>query len=306
MSAPAPPKPVHLTQAQKNLIRATPIHRQIKHCVYSVLAVSALGCLVTLAVTVSSCVAARSLIDDHRWLIFHYVMASLFACLWLAFAGIYYRDVKFGAWSDQLKLDGAWLSFVVTFSSSFLFYVFYKLRTLATLESLGEHCVFECESGLRFIRLSPLLVGIGNLVLLGVQIALLVVLYRNPIVNPPLDEHGMPKPINPLNGEVMPLGPDGQPILPRELRPPSVAKADARNRIADDARKAKAQERDAPEWESEVSDSSSLGEDGHEDDDEKRLLNEDEKGHLSRELGRQRRERQLRRKRDRTRGYDAV
>lgn len=110
MSAPAPPKPVHLTQAQKNLIRATPIHRQIKHCVYSVLAVSALGCLVTLAVTVSSCVAARSLIDDHRWLIFHYVMASLFACLWLAFAGIYYRDVKFGAWSDQLKLDGAWLS----------------------------------------------------------------------------------------------------------------------------------------------------------------------------------------------------
>ena len=125
-------------------------------------------------------------------------------------------------------------------------------------------------------------------------------------MNPPLDEHGMPKPINPLSGEVMPLGPDGQPILPRELRPPSVAKADARNRIADDARKAKAQERDAPEWESEVSDSSSLGEDGHEDDDEKRLLNEDEKGHLSRELGRQRRERQPRRKRDRTRGYDPV
>jgi hypothetical protein len=43
-------------------------------------------------------------------------MANLFAALWFVYAGIYYRDVKLGAWSDQLKIDGGWISVSRTFS----------------------------------------------------------------------------------------------------------------------------------------------------------------------------------------------
>ncbi|GAA5898579.1 uncharacterized protein JCM6883_003360 [Sporobolomyces salmoneus] len=299
MSTSAPPKPIHLTQAQKNLIRSTPIHREIKHRVYSILAISSLGFLITLLVVVLGCVAAGPLIESNRWLVFHYVLASLFAALWLAYSLIYYRDVKFGAWSDQLKIDGGWISFVVVFSSSFLFYLYYKLRTLATVESLGENCFSTCESDLRFIKLGPLLVGIGNLVLLCVQIALLVLLFRNPIVNPPLDEHGMPQPINPLDGTVMPLDSSGQPILPPELRPVPTAKVSKKKTSVQKGpsgngrrRQEKAEEKGPPEWESEVSDASSNNDVSEE---EKQLL--EKKRSSLRELGRSRRSGNRREKR---------
>jgi len=112
----APPPPPKLSKEQIALIRASPIHRQIKHRVYSILAISALGFLGTLGVVVFSCILAGPLLKEHRWLIFHYVMANLFAALWFVYAGIHYRDVKFGAWSDQLKIDGGWISVSRTFS----------------------------------------------------------------------------------------------------------------------------------------------------------------------------------------------
>ncbi|GAA5961072.1 hypothetical protein JCM3765_006527 [Sporobolomyces pararoseus] len=301
-----PPPPPKLTKGQIDLIRASPIHRQIKHRVYSILGISALGFLITLLVVILGCIAAGDLLQDHRWLIFHYVLACLFAALWLVYAGIYYRDVKYAAWSDQLKIDGGWISFVVLFSSSFFFYLYYKLHTLATIDSFGDHCVFTCENDLQFVRLSPLFTGIGNILLLLIQILLLVLLFRNPIINPPLDSHGMPKPINPLTGEVMPLGKDGQPILPPELRPISTAAGDSTAIKEKNLQKVPrgTREKGVPKWESEISDASS-----NSDEEEKTLLEKQ----FSKELGRTRRRskelgrpRRLLPSQSKRRGYDAV
>jgi hypothetical protein len=142
-------------------------------------------------------------------------------------------------------------------------------------------------------------VGIVNLLLLSIQIFFLVRLFRNPIINPPLDEHGMPKPINPLDGTVLPMGPDGQPILPPELRPAKEAKTTT-DKGKDDGKgndkKKPSEDRGASEWESEVSDSSLSPSDS--EMEEKKLL--------AKELGRKRRRGQQRGKEPSRRGYNAV
>lgn len=118
--------------------------------------------------------------------------------------------------------------------------------------------------------------GIANIFLLLIQILLLVLLFRNPIINPPLDSHGMPKPINPLTGAVMPLDNHGQPILPPELR--TIPKAGSVSKADKDSNSHKAsvvtRENGPPEWESEISDASS-------DEEEKTLLEKQR----SKELG---------------------
>lgn len=61
--------------------------------------------------------------------------------------------------------------------------------------------------------------GITTLVLGSLQLLLALALYRNPIINPPLDTHGMPIPQDPETGRPMPLDAKGQPILPEWLLP---------------------------------------------------------------------------------------
>lgn len=61
--------------------------------------------------------------------------------------------------------------------------------------------------------------GITTPVLGALQLLLGVTLYRNPIINPPLDQHGMPIPQDPETGLPMPLDAKGQPILPEWLLP---------------------------------------------------------------------------------------
>ncbi|GAA5869227.1 hypothetical protein JCM16303_000399 [Sporobolomyces ruberrimus] len=299
------PHVVKLSKAQIKLIRSSPIHRKIKRSVYSILAASLLGGLSTLVVVVLSCILAGNLVRrDQRWLIVHYTIASIFSALWPIYCGFYYSHVKFAAWSDQLKIDGASISFVVIFSSCFLFYLFYKLYSLATLESIGEDCIFDCESDLQFVRLSPLIVGITNLFLLAFQLYLLVLLFRNPIVNPPLDEHGMPKPINPLNGEVMPMGADGEPILPPELRPIPDTK-DKTKKGKEQSEKGNDNETEGDSGDSDRSSISGSDDEG----DEKTLLKEDpniKKEAWSKELGKSSRRTLAGQRQSRRTGYNVV
>ncbi|GAA6019388.1 hypothetical protein JCM11491_004810 [Sporobolomyces phaffii] len=285
-SGSAAPEQVKLSKAQLSLIRASPIHRRIRLAVYSILSLSIVGFLTSIVVVLLGCILAGHLLRQHRWLVVHYVFASLFATLWLAYTGVYYRDVKYGAWSDQLKIDSGWISFAVVFSSSFFFYLFYKLQTLATVESLGAHCIFACDTDLSFIRLSPLIVGIINLVLLAVQLYLLVLLFRNPIVNPPLDENGMPKAINPLDGTVLPIGPNGKPILPPELRPTS----GGAGQVTTDARRPPESEADGSDWASASASDSEL--------EGKKLL--------EKELGSGSHHKESKSERSNRRGYDVV
>ncbi|GAA5938358.1 uncharacterized protein JCM15063_000713 [Sporobolomyces koalae] len=208
-TASADPDPVpELSKAQIALIRSSPSHQRLRRLVYTTIGLSGFGFIITVPVIVYVGVLAGPIVREHRWLIFHLVMAACFAALWVVYCMTYHRHLALGAWVDQLKIDAGWISFAVVFSSSFLFYLSYKLHS-------GSNCVED----LRFVRLSPLVVGIMNLCLLGVQIYILVLLYRSPLVNTPLDEHGMPRPINPITGAVLPLGRDGKPILPPELRP---------------------------------------------------------------------------------------
>ena len=53
-----------------------------------------------------------------------------------------------------------------------------------------------------------------------VQLFLCYRVYKNPLVQIPLDEHGMPMLQNPEDGTPLPIGPDGKPILPAWLQPP--------------------------------------------------------------------------------------
>jgi len=145
--------------------------------------------------------------------------------------------------------------------------------------------------------------GIANIVLLGIQICLLQLLYKNPIINPPLDEHGMPVPINPLNGNCMPLGKDGKPILPPELRPRK------------DQAKATSSKPD-PADDTNLSDASTLSPSEDSDAEERTLIDEDgiakdKSARKEKELSRRRGSRRSGGRRERStrrdgRGYDAV
>lgn len=115
----------------------------------------------------------------------------------------------------------------------------------------------------------------------------------------------MPKPINPLNGEVMPMGADGEPILPPELRPIPDPK--------DKTKKGKEQsekgnDNDETEGDSGDSDRSSIS--GSEDEgDEKTLLKEDpniKKEARSKELGKSSRRTLAGQRQSRRTGYNVV
>jgi len=106
----------------------------------------------------------------------------------------------------------------------------------------------------------------------------------------------MPKPINPLDGEVLPLDSKGQPILPPELRPIKNSNK-AKNVEPKKTKEGSSNLREPPEWESETSDSGSDSE-----EDEKRLLRKSE----SKELGRTRRVGASGSRKPSRRGYNAV
>lgn len=145
--------------------------------------------------------------------------------------------------------------------------------------------------------------GIANILLLAIQIYLLVMLSKNPIINPPLDEHGMPVPINPLNGERLPIGPDGKPILPPELRPQT------------NQTKTKPSEKDLAD-DTNLSDASTLSPSEDSDAEERTLIDADgvskDKSAMSqKELGSRRGSRRSGGRREGStrrngRGYDAV
>lgn len=145
--------------------------------------------------------------------------------------------------------------------------------------------------------------GIANIVLLGIQICLLQLLYKNPIINPPLDKHGMPVPINPLNGVRMPLGKDGKPILPPELRPQK------------DQTRAASSKQD-PADDTDLSDASTLSPSEDSDAEERTLIDEDgiakdKSTRKEKELSRRRGSRRSGSRRERSartdgRYYDAV
>ncbi|GAA6058760.1 hypothetical protein JCM10212_001876 [Sporobolomyces blumeae] len=289
-SEPAPPPA--LTKAQRRLILAAPIHRQIRLCVYSTVALSTLECLVSLFCVVYSSIVAKPILQDEKWFIFHYTAAATFSLAGIAYVVVYFRDVKFFAWPDQLKIDAGWITFANGISGCFFFYIYYKMRTYGTIDALGEACVDSCNAKLAFVRISPLVVPSINIALGLVQIFLLVIVYRNPIVNPPLDEHGMPVPVNPLTGEVLPLDQNGKPILPPELRPPALSTASSTQLGRDVGRTRQKTSKRSARSRDGSNDAETESGSGSDSDEEKTLLDADGAGTgqsrsvVSKELGR--------------------
>ncbi|GAA5858357.1 hypothetical protein JCM1840_001163 [Sporobolomyces johnsonii] len=212
------PLPPPLSKAQMSRILKSPIHIRIKRQVYSILALAVVGALSAFVVIILSCIWGKAVLREERWFIFHYIVAGILSALWLAYSYVYLRDIKFLAWPDQLQIDSGWIMFADCFSAAFFFYIYGKMRTYGIADVFNASCSTSCASKLSFVKLSPLIIAIINLVFGVIQLVLMVLLYRNPIINPPLDERGMPKPLDPVTGKLLPLGPDGKPILPSYLK----------------------------------------------------------------------------------------
>ncbi|KPV76227.1 uncharacterized protein RHOBADRAFT_49451 [Rhodotorula graminis WP1] len=139
--------------------------------------------------------------------------------MWLGYSVVFERHIKFMAFPDQLQIDLGWMMFAVTFASAWHFYLFRKMLQYGVLDMFIVTCSSGCTTKLNFVKLSPLVLGISTLVLGALQLVLGLALYRNPIINPPLDAHGMPIPQDPETGRPMPLDAKGQPVLPEWLLP---------------------------------------------------------------------------------------
>ncbi|GAA5949962.1 hypothetical protein JCM21900_005539 [Sporobolomyces salmonicolor] len=215
MSSPQdhPGAPASLSEAQISRILKSPIHIHIKRLVYSILALGVIGTLSAFVVIALSCIWGKAILREERWLIFHYVVAGIFSALWLVYSYVYLRDVKFLAWPGQLQIDSGWIMVrVVLPSVAFFFYIYGKMRTYGTADLFDASCSTSCTSKRSFVKLSPLIVAVINLVYGLIQLVLMIVLYRNPIISLPLDQHGMPKPVDPFTGKLLPFGADGRPI----------------------------------------------------------------------------------------------
>ncbi|GAA5828346.1 hypothetical protein JCM11251_006208 [Rhodosporidiobolus azoricus] len=217
---PNPNDPPPLTPEQKHRILHSPLHRKIKRYAYTVLALGLLGGLSNVIGLAAGAAMAKALLDADQWFIFHYCAAAFLSLLWAAYTVIFERDVKLLGWPDQLQIDMGWMMFAPTFSICFMLYIFRKMRTYGILDVFIEACSTGCSNKLAYVKISPLIFSLSTLLLASLQLILSLLLYKNPIINPPLDAHGMPVPQNPETGEQLPLGPDGKPVVPEWLRPP--------------------------------------------------------------------------------------
>ncbi|GAA5969750.1 hypothetical protein JCM11641_008029 [Rhodosporidiobolus odoratus] len=213
--------PPPLTEEQKHRILTSPIHKRIKHQTYTVMALGLLGPIANLATLILGAVWARHILQTDRWFIFHYTVACTLSLMWAVYSYIFMRDIKYLGWPDQLQIDIGWMMFADGFNVCFLLYIFRKMRTYGVLDVFEVACSSGCTGKLNFVKISPIVLACTSFLFGCVQLVLTILLYKNPIINPPLDEHGMPVPQDPETGKPMPLGPDGKPIVPDWLKPPS-------------------------------------------------------------------------------------
>ncbi|GAA5975632.1 hypothetical protein JCM10908_005225 [Rhodotorula pacifica] len=216
------PPPPPLTAAQKARIKRSPEHRRLRHATYGSLAIGVLGPIANVTCLVFGAVWARYILKQDRWFIFHYVVAAVLSTLWAGYTAFLYYHVRCGGFPDQIKLDIGWIMMSDAFACCFLFYLCYKMRTYGIPDMFDLACVSGCGAKLQFVKLSPLVLAITSIVLGLVQLWLCIVVYKSPLVQIPLDSHGMPMLQNPENGQPLPIGPDGKPILPAWLQPPKV------------------------------------------------------------------------------------
>ena len=115
---PGPPPP--LTKDQIARIRRAPIHRLVKHAVYSAFALAVVGALANVTCLVLGAVWARNIIAVEKWcvasrpravrsprlltspflprsrrFIFHYVCAAVLSTMWLGYSFVFERHIKF-------------------------------------------------------------------------------------------------------------------------------------------------------------------------------------------------------------------
>ncbi|GAA5861423.1 hypothetical protein JCM8547_006124 [Rhodosporidiobolus lusitaniae] len=205
--------PLPLTKEQRHRILSSPIHRHIKHETYGMLALGLLGSLSNIVGLILAAVWAKHILQTDKWFIFHYVMASILSLLWGVYSFVLMRDI------DQLEIDVGWIMFSDLALVGFLLYIYRKMRTYGTLDMFTVACWTGCTTKLQFVKISPLVFACTSLGFGLIQLILSIKLYKNRIINPPLDAHGMPIPQDPETGEPLPLGPDGKPILPDWLKP---------------------------------------------------------------------------------------
>ncbi|BGP38770.1 hypothetical protein JCM10450v2_002724 [Rhodotorula kratochvilovae] len=227
-AAPPPDAPPPLTKEQSQRILRSPIHRRIKRCTYGSLAVAVVGAVSNVTGIILSAVWARNIVQKENWFIFHYTVAATLSLMWLVYSVVFMRHIKYLAFPDQLQIDIGWMMFAVVFAAAFLFYLYRKMLQYGVLDLFVVACSAGCNTKLSFVKLSPLILGITTVTLGALQLLLCVTLYRNPIINPPLDAHGMPVAQDPETGRPLPLDDKGQPIIPDWLQPPGSARKKAR------------------------------------------------------------------------------
>ncbi|BGP06851.1 hypothetical protein OF846_001427 [Rhodotorula toruloides] len=209
----------HLSPAQIQRIRTSPAHRRLKHLVYSQLALAVTGATVNLVCIILGAVWARGVLKEEKWLIFHYTLAALLSVMWAGYSYMFLTDVRNCEMPLQLQVDIGWIMMAALFASSFLAYIFFKLAHYATLELFEKACSVACEGKMAFVRIAPGVLTLLTPLLFALpQLLLLLLLYRTPIVNPPLDSHGLPLPQDPETGAVLPLDARGKPVWPEWLR----------------------------------------------------------------------------------------
>ncbi|GAA5911199.1 hypothetical protein JCM6882_006604 [Rhodosporidiobolus microsporus] len=226
MSSPPPDAdaPPPLTPEQKHRILHSPAHRRIKAYAYTILFLGLIGGLANVTGLIVGAALAKAVVDADKWFIFHYVVAATLSLLWAVYTFIFERDVKMLGWPDQLQIDIGWMMFADGFSICFMLYIFRKMRTYGILDVFVTACSTGCLSKLSYVKISPLILSVFSLIFGAIQLILAIFLYKNPIINPPMDAHGMPVAQNPETGEPLPLDADGKPILPDWLKPPGSAR----------------------------------------------------------------------------------
>ncbi|GJN87554.1 hypothetical protein Rhopal_000508-T1 [Rhodotorula paludigena] len=271
---PKPPPP--LTPEQKHRVLSSPIHKRIKREVYATLALGMLGATGNIA-----CVSASGgiIATEKWWVLFSCLPCGsrvrVFSLMWSVYTGVFMYHVKYLGWPDQLLIDIGWMMFAAVFSAAFLCYLFRKMIYYGTLEAMQMSCQVDCEGKLSFVRISPLVFGLLTLVLAAIQLFLCCRLYWNPIINPPLDAHGMPIVQDPETGKPLPLDAKGQPIIPDWLKPPRDPSAptgrntQSMGQCGDGDMRAAANEQSEPE---------SSAPEHSDEDDEKALLQAHEMG----------------------------
>ncbi|BGP30885.1 hypothetical protein JCM10296v2_002644 [Rhodotorula toruloides] len=210
----------HLSPAQIKRIRTSPAHRRLKHLVYSQLALAVTGATINLVCIVLGAVWASGVLKEEKWLIFHYTLAALLSVMWAGYSWMFLSDVRNCAMPLQLQVDIGWIMMAALFASSFLAYLFFKLSHYATLELFERACSEACEGKLGFVKVAPGVLSLLTPLLFALPqlLLLLLLLYRTPLVNPPLDSHGMPSPQDPETGAVLPVDARGRPVWPEWLR----------------------------------------------------------------------------------------